>query len=126
MKTGKSFRFVSALVVITFLTLVAIVSCSTLSITGDDSSGITELVPIDPQQVQDQDNMTWDDYNPIPGKNWADPSLKPEREFHMALVAVDFPDQPFVVAPAGIDPVTSRFSVTSGWNRTVSMMADCF
>ena len=53
--------------------------------------------PIDPQLVQDQDDMTWDDYSPIPGKNWADPSVKPGREFKMALVAVDFPDQPFVI-----------------------------
>ncbi|MDX9929716.1 MAG: hypothetical protein RBS37_07685 [Bacteroidales bacterium] len=53
--------------------------------------------PIDPQVVQDQDDMTWDDYKPIPGINWADPSIKPEREFKMALVAVDFPDQPFVI-----------------------------
>jgi len=53
--------------------------------------------PIDPQIVQDQDDMTWNDYHPIPGKNWADPSLIPERKFKMALVAVDFPDQPFVI-----------------------------
>ncbi|HSL87665.1 MAG TPA: hypothetical protein VK861_12075, partial [Bacteroidales bacterium] len=53
--------------------------------------------PIDPQVVQDQDDMTWDDYRPIPGRNWADPSLVPERKFRMALVAVDFPDQPFVI-----------------------------
>ena len=60
--------------------------------------------PIDPQMVQDQDDMTWDDYTPIPGKNWADPSLVPEREFKMALVAVDFPDQPFVMTlPKGSD-----------------------
>ena len=60
--------------------------------------------PIDPQRVQDQDDMTWDDYTPIPGKNWADPSLVPEREFRMALVAVDFPDQPFVMTlPEGSD-----------------------
>lgn len=55
------------------------------------------LMPVDPQIVQDQDSMTWDDYKPIPGKNWADPALVPEREFRMALVAVDFPDQPFVI-----------------------------
>lgn len=54
-------------------------------------------VPIDPQVVQDQDDMTWNDYNPIPGKKWADRSLVPERKFRMALVAVDFPDQPFVI-----------------------------
>lgn len=53
--------------------------------------------PVDPQIVQDQDSMTWDDYHPIPGKNWADPKLVPERKFRMALVAVDFPDQPFVI-----------------------------
>jgi M6 family metalloprotease-like protein len=53
--------------------------------------------PIDPQLVQDQDDMTWQDYHPIPGKNWADPALVPERKFRMALVAVDFPDQPFVI-----------------------------
>jgi len=61
--------------------------------------------PIDPQQVQDQDLMTWDDYHPIPGKNWADPSLKPERGFRLAVVAIDFPDQPFVITlPKGSDP----------------------
>jgi M6 family metalloprotease-like protein len=54
-------------------------------------------IPIDPQIVQDQDDMTWSDYHPIPGKNWADPSLVPERKFKMALVAVDFSDQPFVI-----------------------------
>lgn len=52
---------------------------------------------IDPQHVRDQDQMTWDDYSPAPGINWADTSLKPERAFRMALVAVDFSDQPFVM-----------------------------
>ena len=53
--------------------------------------------PLDRQMVQDQDDMTWDDYRPIPGKEWADPDLVPERGFRIALVAVDFPDQPFVM-----------------------------
>jgi M6 family metalloprotease-like protein len=49
--------------------------------------------------------MTWDDYRPIPGKNWADPSLKPERGFRLAVVAIDFPGQPFVITlPKGSDP----------------------
>ena len=30
--------------------------------------------PIDPQRWQDQQEMTWNDYRPIPGENWADPS----------------------------------------------------
>ena len=105
MKTRKSFRFALALFALASLALLAAVSCKTLTVTGNSSSGVTELTPIDPQNVQDQDDMTWDDYNPIPGKNWADPSLKPEREFHMALVAVDFPDKPFVITqPKNSDP----------------------
>jgi len=61
--------------------------------------------PIDPAVVQDQDDMTWDDYRPIPGVDWADPTRAPERGFRIALVAIDFPDQPFVVTqPRGSDP----------------------
>jgi M6 family metalloprotease-like protein len=60
---------------------------------------------IDPQRVQDQDTMTWADYRPIPGRNWSDASIKPERGFRLAVVAVDFPDQPFVITrPKGSDP----------------------
>lgn len=60
---------------------------------------------IDPQRVQDQDDMTWADYRPIPGRDWADPSLEPRRGFKLALVGIDFPDQPFVVTlPKGSDP----------------------
>lgn len=61
--------------------------------------------PIDPQRVQDQDLMTWGDYRPIPGRRWADPALKPARGFRVAVVAIDFSDQPFVVTlPKGSDP----------------------
>jgi len=41
--------------------------------------------------------MTWRDYKPIPGTNWADPSRRGERNLRVALVAIDFPDQPFVI-----------------------------
>ena len=68
-------------------------------------AGEESLKPIDPQKVQDQDFMTWDDYRPIPGRNWADPALKPERGFRLAVVAIDFPGQPFVITlPKGSDP----------------------
>jgi M6 family metalloprotease-like protein len=54
--------------------------------------------PLDPQRVQDQQDMTWADYRAIPGVDWADPSLVPSRkQFKVALVAIDFPDQPFVI-----------------------------
>lgn len=70
---------------------------NTLSTNKTVKEKILPPKPIDPQMVQDQDDMTWEDYHPIPGKNWADPSLVPERKFKMALVAVDFTDQPFVI-----------------------------
>ncbi|MDH7513497.1 MAG: hypothetical protein QHH14_11185 [Clostridiales bacterium] len=53
--------------------------------------------PVDPQKVKDQDVMTWEDYRPLPGRDWADPSLMPEKGFRLAVVAVDFPNQPFVI-----------------------------
>ncbi len=63
------------------------------------------LPPIDPQVCQDQQEMTWADYRPIPGKRWADPGLPSGRQLRIALVAVDFEDQPFVITlPRGSDP----------------------
>jgi M6 family metalloprotease-like protein len=48
--------------------------------------------------------MTWADYHPMPDKNWADPALTAGRKLRIALVAVDFPDQPFVITlPKGSD-----------------------
>lgn len=58
------------------------------------------VAPIDPQRWQDQEEMTWADYRPIPGVDWADPSRVPERALRIALVAIDFPDQPFVITLA--------------------------
>ena len=55
------------------------------------------LVPVDPQRLQDQETMTWQDYRPIPGTNWADNRVPGARVLRVALVAVDFPDQPFVI-----------------------------
>jgi hypothetical protein len=71
-------------------------------------AGGESLVPIDPQQVQDQDSMTWDDYRPIPGRNWADPSLKPKRGFRLAVVAIMTPSSAFM--PATMKQVCGRSS----------------
>ncbi len=65
---------------------------------SDASPGPPHFAPLDPQQVQDQQDTTWADYHPIPGANWANPTLTPtKRQFKVALIAVDFPDQPFVI-----------------------------
>ncbi|MFE9103908.1 M6 family metalloprotease domain-containing protein [Actinomadura geliboluensis] len=54
--------------------------------------------PIDPQNYELPDTMTWDDYKRIPGTSWADPSRKGSVEnFNVAIVLVDYPNQPFEV-----------------------------
>src|ERR1700754_3645957 len=54
--------------------------------------------PLDPQQVQDQQDMTYETYKPIPTVDWARNGAQPtDRAVTMALVAFDFPDQPFVI-----------------------------
>ena len=41
--------------------------------------------------------MTWADYRQIPGTSWGDNAVPGERVLRVALIAVDFPDQPFVI-----------------------------
>ena len=54
--------------------------------------------PIDPQNYELPDTMTWDDYRAVPGTDWSDPAVPgSQRNFRGALVLVDFPNQPFVV-----------------------------
>lgn len=61
-----------------------------------DGSGRPE--PIDPQRVKDQDDMTWDDYAPIPGATWANgAATATRRTMRVAIVPADYSDQPFVV-----------------------------
>ena len=60
---------------------------------------------LDPQVVRDQDDMTWADYKPIPGTNWGDRERVPARALRVALIAIDFEDQPFVITqPKHSDP----------------------
>ncbi|WP_432876157.1 M6 family metalloprotease domain-containing protein [Kribbella sp. CA-245084] len=54
--------------------------------------------PIDPQNWENPDHMTWDDYTKPPGTNWADPAVKgSQRTFKGALVLLDYPNQDFVI-----------------------------
>jgi hypothetical protein len=100
--------------------LAAVLLGNSLGATTAASAGPSQyppaLTPIDPQRVQDQQDMTWSDYRAIPGIAWATSGAVPtQRALRVALVAVDFPNQPFVVTqpkqsdPFGnpqIDPVT--------------------
>ncbi|WP_330172613.1 peptidase M6 [Streptomyces sp. NBC_01498] len=63
------------------------------------------FAPLDPRSWQDQDDMTWSDYASVPGTDWADPERQPTvKKLKIAVLAVDFPDQPFVMTlPKGSD-----------------------
>ncbi|GGJ78344.1 peptidase M6 [Pilimelia anulata] len=51
---------------------------------------------LDPQHWQNPDTMTRDDYKPIPNTPRVDPARRGTiRNFRIALVTLDFPDQPF-------------------------------
>src|SRR5262245_45569516 len=53
---------------------------------------------LDKQVVRDQYDMTWDDYKPIPGTSWNDPTkVASLKTIRLAILAADFPDQPFVM-----------------------------
>ena len=63
------------------------------------------LPALDRQLVRDQDDMTWEDYRPIPGVKWADSVRPSERTIRVAMVLADFDDQPFVMTlPKHSDP----------------------
>ena len=113
---------------------------STLSVAQPPTQTPQPPDAIDPQQVQDQDTMTWADYRAIPAISWADATNKgSERTLRVALVAVDFEDQPFVITHSKgsdlfgnpqIDAVKRRRShastPTSGVSRVLSITATPF
>ncbi|KAI1413322.1 M6 metalloprotease [Hypoxylon sp. FL1857] len=75
---------------------------------------------LDPQNWVNPDNMTWADYKTPPGTSWNDPSRKgSNRNFNIALVAVDYPDKPFVITQAPNSTVFGNpLPIKSGLNRT--------
>lgn len=58
----------------------------------------------DPQSWVLPEDMTWEDYRPVPGINWHTADIKPERVLRGALVIVDFPDREFILSqPEGTE-----------------------
>jgi M6 family metalloprotease-like protein len=98
-----SYRHLSSLIVLT-VAVAALSGRSAVAAQAQQGNG-QRPAAIDPQAVQDQDTMTWADYKPIPGRDWATSPDVPQRAFRVALIAVDFDDQPFVITmPKGSDP----------------------
>ncbi|WP_242614672.1 M6 family metalloprotease domain-containing protein [Actinomadura roseirufa] len=75
--------------------------------------------PIDPQNYELPDTMTWDDYKSVPGTSWVDSSKKGSiRNFKGAVVLVDYPNQPFVVTQPKNSTIFGNPSNVGGVPRT--------
>src|SRR5688572_6200523 len=56
-------------------TLVAAVAAGpAMAAPGNPAGGTGPFEVLDPQAWQNPDTMTWNDWKPVPGKNWADPA----------------------------------------------------
>lgn len=68
---------------------------------GGDDTDTDPFAVLDPQNWVNPDDMVWGDYVPVPGEGWSNPARKgSERNFNIALVAVDYPDHEFVITMA--------------------------
>ncbi|UOQ94685.1 M6 family metalloprotease domain-containing protein [Halobacillus shinanisalinarum] len=54
--------------------------------------------PVDSQNWILPEDMTWEDYQPVPGIDWREADVEPDRVLKGALVVVDFPDQEFIIS----------------------------
>jgi len=70
-----------------------------------DSSGLSHFPdPVDEETWVLPEDMTWDDYKSVPGVNWNDPPIEPEKVIKGAIILVDFQDQEFIMSqPKGSD-----------------------
>jgi hypothetical protein len=56
------------------------------------------LAPVDPQNWENPDSMTWDDLKKVPDIDWSDPNRKGTvRTMKAALVLGDYPNEQFAI-----------------------------
>lgn len=54
--------------------------------------------PIDKQSWVLPKDLTWEDYQPIPGIDWHTDDFEPETKMRGALILIDFEDQDFIIS----------------------------
>src|SRR5262249_38359920 len=65
------------------------------------AAGAQTLQPLDKQLVQNQYDMSWGDYKPIPNTNYQDPAVQPKvKRWKVALVLGDFQNRDFYATMA--------------------------
>ena len=99
-------------------TAAAVLTVTTLAAVPSSARPAGGALPpdIDPVSHVLPEHMTWQDYRPVPGYDWNNPSYQPPRKIRAALVLGDFSDQKFVVEEKGLtdDPADfyKRFLIT--------------
>lgn len=64
-----------------------------------EKPGLTDFPePLDPKSWELPEDMTWDDYKPVPGYDWQNTNIEPQRVIKGALIVVDFSDREFIVS----------------------------
>ena len=89
------------LVALATLVLVAAVAVAPSAAIPPDAANHPLLQPIDAQNWLDQEDLTWDDYVPVPDRKaeYYDPdSVGSETQYQTAIILVDFQDQPFLIS----------------------------
>ncbi|WP_164215723.1 M28 family peptidase [Virgibacillus sp. YIM 98842] len=121
----KKFIRISLFTALFFMIFSTAVSANTAGLPDfpDPADGKSWVLPED---------MTWDDYEPIPGIDWANTDMEPEEELRGALIIVDFPDRDFILSdpkgsdPAGnpqIDPIP-RDELAEWWNDFLNVPSE--
>ena len=74
-----------------------------LAMTAAATAAPPGFQPIDQQEAEYQDDMTWEDYKTVPGTDWANPAVQPTIEkWKVAIILTEFADQPLnITMPAG-------------------------
>ncbi|MCS0787915.1 M6 family metalloprotease domain-containing protein [Cytobacillus firmus] len=82
-----------------FIMLVTFLLLTVSSAAYAEKPGLEDFPdPADAQSWELPENMTWEDYRPVPGIDWRTADIEPERVLRGALVIVDFPDREFILS----------------------------
>ena len=100
MNRKAAFRGVPVIAALLLALLVMVPGAS-----AQDPAGLDSFPePIDPQSWELPDDMTWDDYEPLPGFDWNHPERQPAKKLRAALILADYPNLEFVASqPIGSD-----------------------
>jgi M6 family metalloprotease-like protein len=101
-RTRRWTRVAAALAVLGLTTAIAVAPSAAIP---PDAANHPLLQPIDAQNWLDQEDLTWDDYVPVPDRHaeFYDPtaSTGSQDQYKTAIILVDFEDQPFLISQPG-------------------------